>query len=122
MKPKILFAFLLAVSWCHSGRAQMSDMPNRDILEFITEETVTAPQSPVLYKYQGNYIVLTNLKDYGYDRVSITDMKGNLVLKQETTASQARMDITTLCDGVYVLVLRSSRTMKEKIVKFIIHR
>lgn len=116
----LILAFLLATA--PGARAQMSDASDRDVLEFLSDEPTGNPQAPVLYKYQANHILLTNLKTYNYDRISVTDMKGNVVLKQETTANNTRLDISSLADGVFVLTLRSSCTMKEKQVKFLIRR
>ena len=57
-----------------------------------------------------------------FDRISVYDMQGAQLLHQTISGTTTRIDTNTLPEGVYVLVLHSSVTLKERNVKFIVRR
>ena len=69
-----------------------------------------------------NQLVITNLKPDEYDRAAVVNMQGAVVLKQSVNATLLRLDISNLVDGLYLLVLHSSASLKEKSVKFVVKR
>lgn len=69
-----------------------------------------------------NELNVSNINNEDFDQLSIYNMQGALLQKQVIKGTTARMDITSLTDGVYLLVLRSSVTMKEKSVKFVVSK
>ena len=85
-------------------------------------EKVVLSTSLVIYPnpVQGR-LTVSGLQDE-YDKVTVFNMQGAIVLQQEIRGSLARMDVSALTDGVYVLVLRSSVTFKEKSLKFVIRK
>lgn len=69
-----------------------------------------------------NQLVITNLKPDEYDRAAVVNMQGAVVLKQSVNATLLRLDISNLVDGLYLLVLHSSVSLKEKSVKFVVNK
>ncbi|MFN8290337.1 MAG: T9SS type A sorting domain-containing protein [Chitinophagaceae bacterium] len=63
-----------------------------------------------------------NIDMTAYDKITIYDMKGQIMLQQKVTMATARFDVSTLAEGVYVIALRSAKSMKEKTTKFVISR
>jgi hypothetical protein len=49
-------------------------------------------------------------------------MQGAVLLQQIVTTTTARLDVSHLAEGVYLLVLRSSVALKEKTIKFVVSR
>jgi len=49
-------------------------------------------------------------------------MQGAPLLKQTINGETARIDVSSLTEGVYLLVLHSSVTLKEKNLKFIVRK
>ena len=69
-----------------------------------------------------NQLVITNLKPDEYDKAAVVNMQGAVVLKQSVNATLLRLDISNLVDGLYLLVLHSSVSLKEKSVKFVVNK
>ncbi len=67
-------------------------------------------------------LTVTGIKKDEYDRVTVYNMQGAQLLQQTINGTSARIDATNLPEGVYLLVLRSSLTLKEKNLKFIVRR
>ena len=57
-----------------------------------------------------------------FDKVYIYNMQGAAVINQKMPGTAVKLDISRLTDGVYLLVLRSSATLREKTVKFLVQR
>ena len=55
-----------------------------------------------------------------FDKLYIYNMQGAVVLNRFMISSAIKLDISNLSDGVYLLVLRSSATLREKTVKFLV--
>ena len=67
-------------------------------------------------------VTVTGLHKDEYDRLSVYNMKGDQLLKQTINGETTRIDVSSLIEGVYLLVLHSSVTLKEKNLKFIIRK
>jgi hypothetical protein len=67
-------------------------------------------------------LIVTNIQADEYDNVSVYTMQGVMVLQQKVNASTARLDVSKLADGVYLLLFRSSHSLKERSVKFVIRK
>lgn len=65
---------------------------------------------------------IRNIDMNEYDKITIYDMKGQIILQQKVTMVSARFDVSNLAEGVYVVALRSVKTLKEKTTKFVISR
>jgi hypothetical protein len=87
-----------------------------------SEGVIIHARYPALYSSNGNTLTLQHLRENGFDRLAIFDARGNTVMRADPVTNGSRVDISHLDDGVYLLVFRSSETMKEKVVKFVIRR
>jgi hypothetical protein len=67
-------------------------------------------------------MTVTGLNKDEYDMLSVYNMQGAQLLKQAINNETARIDVSLLPEGVYLLVMRSSVTLKEKTIKFIVRR
>jgi hypothetical protein len=67
-------------------------------------------------------LVANNPAPGEYDKLTIYDMRGAPLLQQNIKTSTIRVDISSLEDGVYLLVLRTSATGKEKSIKFVVRK
>jgi hypothetical protein len=82
----------------------------------ITNKLVVYP-NPVT-----DLISVAGLNKDEYDRISVYNMQGGQLLEQAVNNPTVRIDATGLPEGVYLLVLRSSVTLKEKNVKIFVRR
>jgi len=70
-----------------------------------------------------NELVVSNLdKDGGYDQLTIYNMQGTSLVRKSANGSSARLDVSNLPGGVYLLSLRSSSSLKEKTIQFVVKR
>ncbi len=93
------------------------------MMEDKTEEPVTMePQLSVYPNPVQQVLTVSNLNKEEYDRLSVFNMQGARMLQQQIRGDVARIDVGHLADGVYLLVLRSSITMKEKTIKFVVRK
>ena len=67
-------------------------------------------------------LTVTGLNKGEYDKIVVYNMQGAPLLKQAINAGTARIDVSSLTEGVYLLVLHSSVTLKEKNLKFIVRK
>lgn len=68
------------------------------------------------------YLTISGLNDGGYDRISIFNMAGEKVMQQNVSGNSSKIDASSLIAGVYLVQLRSSVTLKEKSVKFVVRK
>jgi len=90
--------------------------------ETKTEVTVFNEKTVVYPNPVQDELTVSNQSVEEYDRLAIYNMQGTLQQQQSFSGAKARMDVSGLKDGVYLLILRSSATGKEKNVKFIVKR
>lgn len=69
-----------------------------------------------------NTLVLSNMNPDEFDKLYVYNMQGAVVLQQKVNSTTARLDMTNYSDGVYVLVFRSSVSLKEKTMKFVVSK
>ena len=67
-------------------------------------------------------LTISNLDPEQYDRLYVYDMRGGLLMQRNIFATQIRLSLPDLTDGVYLLVLRSTTSMKEKTIKFLVRK
>lgn len=67
-----------------------------------------------------NQLAVVNLTPNEYDRLAVYSIQGALVLQSSISGTSAKMDVTALKNGVYLVVLRSSLTQKEKSATFVL--
>jgi hypothetical protein len=78
------------------------------------------PAQAVAVSFAQNQIVITNLEEQDFDRILVFNMQGSLVLKQNVESAKATLDLIPFNEGVYLLVLRSSKQNAEKTIKFVV--
>jgi hypothetical protein len=97
-------------------------------VSFITrgttvENTESLQASAIISVYPNpvtEHLIITGLSDGGYNRVTIFNMAGERLMQQNVSGNTARIDASSLIAGVYLVQLRSSVTLKEKSVKFVV--
>jgi hypothetical protein len=95
------------------------------VTEAAKEETDKVELSAQLIIYPNpvqNQLTVSNINADEYNRVIIYNMQGAQLKQQAVSTSMARFDISDLPDGVYLLVLRSTGSLKEKSIKFVVRK
>lgn len=88
-----------------------------------TEEKVELSTRLIIYPNPvQDHLTVTNVDPAEYDRVSVYNMQGAKLQQKSVSSSTARLDISSLPDGVYLLILQSSITLKEKSIKFVVRK
>ena len=82
----------------------------------LTSKLVLYP-NPVSEK-----ISVAGLNKDDYDRLTVYNMQGAQLLNQSVSGISVEVVVNSLPEGVYLLVLKSSVTLKEKNLKFIVKR
>lgn len=66
-------------------------------------------------------LTVSNINPDEYDRIAVYSLQGGMQQQQNVNSNLAKLDISSLPDGVYVLVLYSSTgKVKEKSIKFVV--
>ena len=87
----------------------------------IAEESIANNNKIAVYPNPvQNQLNIANLNPEEYDRLAIYNMAGALLLQQKVTTTSARMDVTGLPEGMYLLVFKSSALKPDKSTRFII--
>ncbi|MEO7984097.1 MAG: T9SS type A sorting domain-containing protein [Bacteroidota bacterium] len=112
---------------CNFARAGTEEMTEEegDNLMIPAEATDKAELAPKLNVYPNpvqNQLTISSIDPQEYDRVAIYNMQGALVLQKQVSTSIEKMDISNLTDGMYLLLLHSSVTFKEKSIKFVVRK
>ncbi|MEO5946034.1 MAG: T9SS type A sorting domain-containing protein [Chitinophagaceae bacterium] len=90
--------------------------------EFPADVSIINAQLDVFKNDVHNQVQITDLDIEKFDRISVIDKQGTVLIKKTVNTSIANMDFSQLEDGVYLLGLWSSTNMREKTIKFIIRR
>ena len=70
-----------------------------------------------------NQLTVSNINPDEYDKIAVYNMQGAILQQQNINSNTARMDISNLPDGVYLLILHSSSGLvKEKSIKFVVKK
>jgi Secretion system C-terminal sorting domain len=86
------------------------------------EENKVSPSIKVYPNPVQHQLFVSNLNIEGYDQLSIYSMQGARLLQQKVNGDIAKANVSSLVDGMYLLVLRSSTTMKETTIKFVVRK
>jgi hypothetical protein len=121
MKKISILLWIVLPVLCNNLRAQEG---------YAKQEKLSSPKAAgepdknqtVHYRFIDQYQVLVDLPDNTIDKLLVVDMRGSVVLKQAVSTGSVKIDVSNLGDGVYLLVLRSSVTLKEKSSKFFIRK
>jgi len=122
--PKLII--ILSIFFQISANAQIQRYDYQDSKSsnsvFEGETILNNQQSQVCISQGNSQLIFTNNYIDKYDKLVIYNMQGGVVIKQSITGNAARIDVSVLIERVYLLVLRSSSTMKEKSMKMVVSR
>ena len=91
--------------------------------ELITQEEFSPGSKLVIYPNPvQNELSVSNPGTDNYDKLVVYNMQGAMLLQQPVRGTDTRVDVRSLTEGMYLLVVRSSALNKEKSTKFVIHR
>lgn len=120
------FAVQFGNNNCYNRGGEESESVNEEMpTEGITEEKDPVKLNTQLVIYPNpvqSQLTVSNINPEEYNRVIIYNMQGAQLLEQTVNKSISRIDINNLTDGVYLLVLRSSVSLKEKAIKFVVRK
>lgn len=106
------FAVLMDGSRCNESTAAR---------QAVTKET----EEPSVHLYPNPVQSLLTVSHYSmdeFDKIAVHNMQGAIVLQQKINTPLIRLDVGHLTEGVYLLVLRSSVTFREKTYKFVVSK
>ena len=92
-----------------------TDVAQAEKVELTTQLTVYP--NPVQ-----SQLNIFNIKPEEYDRAFIYNMQGAMLQQNSINSMMASIDISNLVDGIYLFVLRSSKALKEKSIKFVVRK
>lgn len=99
------------------AETNMQTIPETDNEKLATSPILSVFPNPVQTR-----LTVSGLQQDEFDRISVYNMQGAVVLQQTANSNLARIDVSSLADGVYLLVLRSSVSLKEKSMKFVVRK
>jgi Secretion system C-terminal sorting domain len=86
------------------------------------EEVLSATKLSIFPNPVQDLVTVTQEKPDEFDRITVYNMEGAVIMQQSMKGTAARMDVSSFSNGVYLMVLRSSQTMKEKNLKFVVRK
>ncbi|MBK7290701.1 MAG: hypothetical protein IPI78_11055 [Chitinophagaceae bacterium] len=119
MKKKTSLFFLVLLI---SATSLLAQTKSPEKIELPADVSIINAQLDVFKSNVYNHVQLTDLDVEKFDKISITNKQGTVLIKKTVNTPIANMDLSQLEDGVYLLGLWSSTNMREKIIKFIIRR
>lgn len=88
-----------------------------------TEELPLTGSKPVIYPNPAqDHITISNIEKKSYNHIAVYNMLGTLLFQRSVNGNTARLDVSTLSGGVYLLVLHSSSSRKEQQLRFVVKR
>lgn len=121
MKKHLLIMALSLLTMQAGTNAQQQKQINKPKDPVTTEWLVNSSiQGNCLY-VQGQ-LLLTNLREEEFDHIAILNMQGEAIQKQTVSGPALRLDLTSIDEGVHLLLLRSSTRFKEKNIKLVVRR
>ncbi len=75
--------------------------------------------------FKGNVhskLKITELNIGEFDQIFVSNTRGAILLKKTVKTGIANMDVSQLDEGLYLLELRSTSTLNEKVIKILIKR
>ncbi len=83
---------------------------------------ITGPKLSIYPNPVQDQLFISNINNEEYDNLVVYDIRGALLLQQSVNGKTSRLDVSTLKNGVYMLVIRSSVLLIEKTIRFVVHR
>ncbi len=122
MKLTVLRVLPLLLIVQLSASAQQPSKRQAAAAASVSSEVSYNPGEAVQCVYLENQLVVSKLKPDEFDKAAVYNMQGSVLLRQKITTSTIRMDATALNEGVYLLILQSSLSLREKSIKFVVRR
>lgn len=107
---------------CDDGKGEAAMMAEAAATEAETDKVELSTKLVIYPNPVQNQLTVSNVDPEEYNRVQVYNMQGALLQQQNVNTTVAKMDISNLPDGTYLLVLRSSATLKEKTIKFVVRK
>jgi hypothetical protein len=121
MKKHLLIMTLSLFTLQAGTNAQQQKQNNKPKDPVTTEWLVNSPISANCLFVQGQ-LLLTNLREEEFDHITILNMHGEVVQKQTVSGPALRLDLSSIEEGVHLLLLRSSTRLKERNIKLVVRR
>jgi hypothetical protein len=102
---------------CDGDERESAEAQGTPLAEIETNPKVMLYPNPVR-----DQLNISNLNPEEYQKLVVYNLQGALIAEQAIQGNYARVDVSKLTDGVYIVALRSSSMKKEKSMKFIIKR
>jgi hypothetical protein len=118
----LLFLLPLLLAIRFSAAAQGNQQRSLKYEKRVTAGIAQIPGETIQCYYADNLLIVNKLKPDEFDKAAVYNMQGAVVLRQKITAATIRMDATGLEEGVYLLVLSSSHSFREKSLKVVVRK
>ncbi len=117
-KQSSLFLLVLLLA----GTSLVAQTKSPSTAELPADVSIINAQLDVFKNNVYNHVQVTDLDVEKFDKISVIDKQGTVLIKKNVNTPMTNMDFSQLSDGVYLLGLWSSTNMREKTIKFIIRR
>lgn len=107
---------------CNDGKGGEAMIAEAAATEEETDKVELSTKLVIYPNPVQNQLTVSNVDPEEYNRVAVYNMQGALLQQQNVNTTVAKMDISHLPDGTYLLVLRSSASLKEKTIKFVVRK
>ena len=78
------------------------------------------PSTIVFQNPVRDQLKLSKIDPREFNRAEIYNRQGSLLSSRVITGPELRMDVQQLPEGIYILLLRSTLSLKEKSIKFVV--
>lgn len=102
---------------CQPGEAQPADAALTDLTAETASTTFAVYPNPAQ-----DVIHISGIKTGEYDQLQVVNMSGAVVLRQTLGNSTAQINVASLADGVYLLVLRSASGLPARTSRVVIRK
>jgi Secretion system C-terminal sorting domain len=117
------FALQFGTSNCYGkGGEEVEEVTKTEVEKEETDKVELTAQLIIYPNPVQNQLTVSNINSEEYNRVVVYNMQGAQLKQQTVSTSMARFDISDLPDGVYLLILRSTGSLKEKSIKFVVRK
>ena len=96
-----------------TGNLLLAQTKSPEKTELPADVSIINAQLDVFKSNVYNTVQLTDLDVEKFDKISITNKQGTVLIKKTVNTSIANMDLSQLEDGVYLLGLWSSTNIRE---------
>jgi hypothetical protein len=88
----------------------------------LPDDNIIKAQAAIYPNPAQNQLTVINLDEQDYNQLKVWDMQGTVVMQLSVNGTTARLDVSGLANGMYMLVIRSSSSLKEKRLKFLVSK